>query len=254
MTIALKQLTDLSVEFWDPGKSDLTKAPVAFVRGNGTHWQALVQEPEGWFIRDKKSFQVRNLNNFLAVSCRHGMVLALRRELSKPSGDVDWGNSTPNRKRPHHEVENSQPQLHPNDSSSSSGASILIPDGDEDEQARAYARTGSDDDSTQQMLINLGQSPTPQLQAAPTPQNGANTPASPRAKQNQWVAVTVGVTPMLYNGTTKMYKCAHCDLQKPTALGIATHTGKYCQRKKSQPTTKAGEGDTKKEEDDEDIL
>ena len=135
MTIALKQLTDLAVEIWDPGQNDLTKPPVAFVRGNGAHWQAFVQEPNGWYIRDKKSFQVRYLKNFLTVSCRHGMVLALRRKPSKPSGDVDWGNSTPNRKCLHHEVAGSQTHPPTGDISSSSGGHNVIPDDDEDEQA-----------------------------------------------------------------------------------------------------------------------
>jgi hypothetical protein len=59
---------------------------------------------------------------------------------------------------------------------------------------------------------------------------------------------------MFYNAATKMYKCAYCELKKPTALGVATHTGKYCTKKNSLPKTKRDEGETKTEEDDEDIL
>ena len=97
-----------AAEFWTPGKSDLTKPPVVFVIGNGAHWQAMIQEPDGWYVRNKKSYKVHNLKNYLEVCCRRGMVLALRREPSKATGDVDWGNCSQGRKRPHHEVENAQ--------------------------------------------------------------------------------------------------------------------------------------------------
>ena len=81
MSIAIKQLVDLFVQVWNP-KCNEEPHPVAYLLGNGAHWQALVKEPEGWFVRDKKSFKVHNLNNYLEVSSRRGMVLSLTKEAS----------------------------------------------------------------------------------------------------------------------------------------------------------------------------
>jgi hypothetical protein len=89
MSIALKQLADMYVKVWSPNSNE-DPPPVAYVLGNGSHWQALVNEPDGWFVRDKKSFKVHNLKNYLEVCNRRGMVFSLAKEPSKTGGDMDW--------------------------------------------------------------------------------------------------------------------------------------------------------------------
>ena len=88
MTIALKQLTDHFVRVCRPEKCD-HKEEIAFIIGNGHHWQALVKEGNYWFLRDKESFEVNNLHNFLLMASRRGIVLALTKNMP-PSGDMDW--------------------------------------------------------------------------------------------------------------------------------------------------------------------
>ena len=64
----------------------------------------------------------------------------------------------------------------------------------------------------------------------------------------------MGHTPMFHNAAKNLYKCAYCDRELPTQMGVVTHIGKHCKKKPSQPSSKTDEGNTKMEEDDEDIL
>ena len=109
----------------------------------------------------------------------------------------------------------STPSLPPSLTPASAVVPITISEDDADEQARAYARTEGAEDATQQFLLSIGQSIAPQLDA----------------HTDKWVPKVVGATSMFYNGATKVYKCAFCDFQQPTALGVATHTGKYYAKK-----------------------
>lgn len=200
----------------------------------------------------KKFFRINNLKNFLEDSCRRGMVLALRRKPSEISGDVDWGNSTPTRKRLHHEVVSPPSQPPPCPTSSSALIPIIsVEDEEVQERARAYARTEGDEDATQQMLLTVGHLSTPQ--ASPPLQIVVATTAVAPEIPDQWVATKMGHTPMYHNAAKNLYKCAYCDRELPTAMGVVTHIGKHCKKKPSQPTEK-GEADTIKEEDDEDII
>jgi hypothetical protein len=181
------------------------------------------------------------------------MVLTLRREPTKTSGDVDWGNHTQARKRLRHEVDSSRPQPPPGVSSASPPpAAITVADDDEEEPAQAYAKTDGDEDATLRVLAELAQS-APPLNPAPSPGFVPTTPVNAVDESNEWVFTTVGVTPMLYNDSTKKFRCPHCNLEKPTGLGIATHIGKYC-KKSSQPKSQEDPGALKSEDGDEDTI
>ena len=238
MSIALKQLTDLFVQIWAPGKSD-DSTPVAFVIGNGSHWQAIVQEPDGWYVRDHQSFKVHNLTNYLQVCRRRGLVLSLLRMPSDSADDMDWDNTSQNRKRLRQEGDTTDAQPTPRITSSSS-APILISEEDGDEHARAYAKISDEPDSaTQEILVEIAQTdiPQPDLHIADQPANSAT----------QWVEMTMGVTRMFYNDAHKKFKCAFCNVQRDTALGVATHTGRYCSQNPAKTSVKA-------EEEEEDII
>ena len=241
MTIALKQLTDLCVEVWTPGKTFATH-PTAYILGNGAHWQALVQESNNWHVRDKKSFIVNNLKNYLEVANRRGMVLALLKEPSRATGDIDWENSSQNRKRLHHQVDT--PDSQPTPCITSSEAPIVIAEDDDDERARAYAKNSEDaDPNTQHLLAELANTfatpPSGQPQIPPTPD-------AAQSSQNQWVPTKIGNFTMLHNEAANLYKCPFCGLERETHLGVATHMGRYCKaaRKAKQEEV----------EEDEDII
>lgn len=239
MSIALKQLTDLYVQIWTPGKSD-DVTPVAFVYGNGSHWQAIVQEPDGWYVRDQQSYKVNNLTNYLQVCRRRGMVLSLLRMPTDIAEDMDWDNATQNRKRVRQEADMVDGQPTPCITSSTI-APIIIPD-DEDEQARAYLKISEEpDSSTQQMLVEIAQADLPQT----LNNHSANPPVS--QNEDQWIEHKLGVTKMYYNAAKNLYKCLFCNLQRESALGVATHTGRYCSQNPARIPVKA-------EEVEEDIL
>ena len=101
MTIALKQLTDLFVRVCCPEKWTYTNE-YAFILGNGKHWQALVKEGNEWYVRDKEPFKVNNLQGFLKMASRRGVVLGLTKTMPA-SGDMDWEgtpSASTSRKRP----------------------------------------------------------------------------------------------------------------------------------------------------------
>ena len=246
ITIALKQFTDLFVNVWTPNGTSQSP-PVAYVLGNGFHWQAVVQEADGWFLRDKKSFKIHNLKHYLTVASRRGVVLALSKELP-PNGDMDWEGTAPNRKRDHQEVtpENLPNPVPPTTTTAPTPPSqIIIADDDEDEPEKKSRALQDDSQDTQVLLQNAPQAfePLP----SDTPPNVTTRSANSQAQEPQWQPITIGVTAMFFCEATAMYKCNNCNFQSLSGLGVASHFGKYCNKNSAS-------NPPKEETEEEDIL
>ena len=229
MSIAIKQLVDMFVQIWTADKKD-EPPPVAYLIGNGAHWQALVQEPGGWFVRDKKSYQVHNLKNYLEVCSRRGMVLSLTKQPSETGGDMDWQGTPNNNKRLFEEVEIECA------ASSTANAAINV-DEEDDERPEKMARSDQPAaETTQELLLQTA------VTEAPPPSTINEQPEA-----GEWVSCKKGVTNMLYNEALNMYKCTNCNFQKESSLSVAIHSGRYCNPHASQ------KGSVKPEEE-EDII
>ena len=225
MTIALKQLTDLFVHAVSPEKWTPTNE-YAFILGNGRHWQALVKKDNQWWIRDKESHLVYNLHGYLIMASRRGVVLALTNDMPA-SGDMDW-EATPtapaSRKRPLDALEATENENTPCLPCNPSEPIIIDGDLEEpDKKARALENDQTQNsECTPELLLSAQQA----FHAMQVPQNVSQaTPAE------SWTQKTVGVTPMLQNDAGDTFKCINCDFKSASALGVATHYGRYCSKK-----------------------
>ena len=239
MSVAIKQLADLFVTVWTPQKAT-EETPIAYILGNGSHWQALVQENNEWFVRDQKSFKVQNLQNFLQVSTRRGMVLALTRQ-PPTQGDMDCdGNSSTSRKRTFQEVAlaNSSVDDQPTPRINPAAETIVVDD--DDEEPVKKDRALQDTPNTQELLENAQNAfvPLPNDSPPNVTTRGATTPTA----ETQWVQTKVGVTPLLHCEATNIYRCIKCQFQSQSPLGVATHFGRYC-NKQTNPKAEGEEED-----------
>ena len=245
MTIALKQLTDLFVHAVSPEKWTPTNE-YAFILGNGRHWQALVKKDNQWWIRDKESHLVYNLHGYLIMASRRGVVLALTNDMPA-SGDMDW-EATPtaptSRKRPLDALEATENESTP--CLPCNISEVIIIDGDveePDKKARALENDqAQNSECTPELLLSAQQA----FDAMQVPQN-----VSQATPEETWTQKTVGVTPMLQNDMGDMYKCINCDFKSASALGVATHYGRYCSKK---VVKQEANENVVEEEDGEDII
>ena len=243
LTIALKQLTDLFVRVCCPEKCNHA-GEIAFLLGNGYHWQALVKEGNHWFIKDKFSFEVNDLQNYLYMASRRGIVLALIKNVP-PEGDMDWEatstttNNTMSRKRTLDEAANPDTEATPRIACQP----IEITNNEEPEEPDKKARALEGCNNTQELLQDAQQA----FEAIPAPPIIDLANSMP---QETWHQIQVGVTPMLTNETGDKFKCVTCDLQRPTALGVATHYGRYCSKK----AVKEEDAEEKEGDHNEDII
>ena len=170
------------------------------------------------------------------------MVLSLPQGPSENNGDMDWEGTTHSNKRPYQEV--ATPELEPAPSVTLPPASpIVIVEDEEDEPAEKYARPSVESEGPTQSLLhdlaNANIAALPPTETNPAPEHEI----SERADAAQWVSTKVGATTMFYSEPLKLFKCTNCNFQKPTALSVATHFGRYCNPKSSQASVKQEEED-----------
>jgi hypothetical protein len=180
------------------------------------------------------------------MASRRGIVLALTKNMP-PNGDMDWeGTSTTtatstSRKRTHDEVATPDNEATPR--IACQPTEIVHLDEAEERDKKAQALDNCND--TQELLQSAHQG----FETMPAPpiidleKDDANA-------QETWHQITIGVTPLLQNEAGDKFKCIACDIQRPTALGVATHYGRYCSKK----GVKEEETETKVEDEEEDII
>ena len=158
-----------------------------------------------------------------------------------PNGDMDWeGTSTTtvtstSRKRTLDEVtlldDESTPRI--------ACQPIEIVQVDEAVEPDKKSRALEECDNTQNLLQSAQQG----FQAMPAPPI-IDLEKDATATQETWHRITKGVTPLLTNETGDKFKCIACDMQSQSALGVATHYGRYCTHKgvkEEDPEAKLGE-------------
>jgi hypothetical protein len=227
MSVALKQLADLYVKVWSPSMPP-SAADFAYILGNGNHWQALLKEANGWYVRDTKSFKVDNLSNYLTMAARRGMVLTLQKE-PPDSGDMDWDMEPPCRKRP---LEALAEPANPEVLQIAMAANAEPTDVDEPEGKKTRCVQALED-STQETLLQIKEedySPLPSDPIDRATRASTSAPLDPL-----WEEKVVGQTTLLYSPITGMYMCPRCrKFQRDTPLGVTSHYGKYCSKRPTE--------------------
>ena len=178
------------------------------------------------------------------MASRRGVVLALTKDMPT-DGDMDWEATPSNsisRKRPLHVVETMGNTNTPCITCQPIGPIVIDDEVEEpDKKSRALENVmAQNPDSTQDLLLSAEH-------ALQVPPNNASQASTLEA----WAQVTVGVTPMLQNEACDVFKCINCDFKSNSALGVATHYGRYCTKKgvKEETIENVVEGN-----EDEDII
>ena len=220
MSLALTHLVDLHVSVWKPG----TSTPAfAFIAGDGKHWQAIVQDSGTWMVRDRRSFKVQDLQNYLACRSRKGIVLLCSEDPVDNPMDADCSTAPISKKRPIEEAVNAeQPLL-------AAAASPEPPSQDEEPEGKKARSTQDSLQSTPALLAHLEGAFQPLPDDVPAPVVMTRAADAPPA-ETEWAVRQVGVTAVLFNARTNMFRCPSpdCPYIGASPIGVTSHFGKYC--------------------------
>lgn len=218
MTLALKLLTDLHVSVWRP--TDLQPA-LAYVLGDGHHYQAVVKENSRWVLKDRDTQRVRNLPSLLRERCRIGMVLACSDQ------DVEM-ECRPSRKR-QHSVE-SVDTAPVTTADGPAGEVEQAAEGTPEVQEKKARTDANDEQPTPLLLAHMQGMYVPLLLDQPV-QVKEEDGAIP-----EWVQRRIAEGTLVHDEAKGVYRCVFCGHERPTALGVAVHMARYC---KARPKTDA---------------
>lgn len=226
ITLALAHLADLHVSIL---RNPNQPPAFAYVIGDGSHWQAIIKDEQGWSIRDKTIRYIKDLPNY--IKClKNGIVLACYLHPTGTEMDVDTTREKPTRKRSHNpQSTDEEPMLlaitlPPNSTETDSSNDTIEPG------EKRVKQTHETDSSTPLLLAHLAGVYQPlKDDVKEEPQTQEETLISSlEDATDEWVEQKVGATTMLYNEHRRSFRCLFCKMERPSAKGIAMHTARYC--------------------------